>query len=129
MPLSSAVRDRVRAFLSSEEEIRFLFPGTAVSVGTSLGSLFGMAGYLVAVTDRRVVVLAGSWFRRHRPVSLWAEYPRTTVLGPVDTSLTPTITLGGLVLEVDEEYVPVIRAADAELAGADCLPPDPLPHL
>ncbi|SHE99569.1 hypothetical protein [Streptoalloteichus hindustanus] len=129
MPLSRAVRDRVRAFLSADEEIRFLFPATAVSVGTALGSLVGMAGYLVAVTDRRIVVLAGSWFRRNRPVSLWTELPRATRLGPVDTSLTPTITVGGLVLETDEEYVPVIRAADAELAGVDCLPPDPLPHL
>jgi hypothetical protein len=32
-------------------------------------------------------------------------------------------------MEIDEEYVSVLRAADAELSERDHLPPDPLPHL
>jgi hypothetical protein len=32
-------------------------------------------------------------------------------------------------LETDEEYVSLIRAADAEISGTDPLPPDPLPEL
>jgi hypothetical protein len=32
-------------------------------------------------------------------------------------------------METDAEYVPVIRAADAEITQENCLPPDPLPHL
>ncbi|WP_328603885.1 hypothetical protein OG943_27870 [Amycolatopsis sp. NBC_00345] len=56
--------------------------------------------------------------------------PRTTELGPVDVhpSLGPTVSFGGLVLEIDEEYVPAIRAADLERGGVG-LPDDPLPGL
>lgn len=43
-------------------------------------------------------------------------------------SLGPTVEIGDVLLEIDEEYVPVIRAADLELAGEN-LPRDPLPDL
>jgi hypothetical protein len=43
--------------------------------------------------------------------------------------LAPTFTIGNLILETDEEYLAVVRAADAELSETDQLPPDPLPEL
>jgi hypothetical protein len=46
----------------------------------------------------------------------------------VETNLIPTFTLWGIRYEVDDEYVAVINAADAELS-ADFLPPDPFPDL
>jgi hypothetical protein len=55
-----------------------------------------------------VVVLSCGWFKRHKPKSVWARYPRAVQLGPVNTSLAPTFTIGNLVLETDEEYVSVI---------------------
>ena len=83
----------------------------------------------VTVTDTQVIVLSGAWLHADRPTGVYARYPRTIELGPVDTKLAPTFQLGNLRLEIDEEYVAVVRAADAELAGAACLPPDPLPDL
>ena len=126
MPLSSAVRDRARAFLEPDEELRYLFPATSVALGRGL---VGMAPFIVVVSDTEVTVLSCEWLRRHRPAAVWARHPRATHLGPVDTTMAPTITVGDLVLELDEEYLAVVRAADAELDGADRLPPDPLPDL
>ena len=123
MPLSSAVWDRCRTFLQPGEELRYLFPATSVALGRMLGT----APFIVAVSDRYVTVLSCEWLRRHRPASVWARHPRSTRLGPVDTSMAPTFSIGELVLEIDEEYLALVRAADAELDGTDRLPPDPLP--
>jgi hypothetical protein len=125
MPLSTAVRDRCRAFLPDGEQLRYVFPAT--SLWTGRGAM--MPDFIVAVSDSQGTVLGCRWFRRNRPSSVWATYPRGFRLGPVELygSLPPTVTIGHLLLEVDEEYVPVIRAADAEIF--DLLPPDPLPYL
>jgi hypothetical protein len=64
--------------------------------------------FIIAITDTQVVVLSCGWFKRHKPKSVWARYPRAVQLGPVNTSLAPTFTIGNLVLETDEEYVSVI---------------------
>jgi hypothetical protein len=76
-------------------------------------------------------VLACGWFRRHRPISVWSRFPRSATLGPVEFagSTDPLCRIGSLTLEVPEEYVPVIEAADAELFPAEHLPPDPFPDL
>ncbi|GHF48294.1 putative class III extradiol MEMO1 family dioxygenase [Amycolatopsis bartoniae] len=127
MPLKSVVSERCRAFLAAGEEIRYLFPAMSLMIsGMQLA-----AGYLVVVTERRVVVLACSRWRRNAPQSVWADHPRGTRLGPVEVhpSLGPTVRIGDLTLEVDEEYVPVIRAADLELDGGRGSPEDPLPDL
>src|SRR5688572_10440612 len=101
MPLSAAARDRVRAFLQPGEELRYVFPATSVALGRGT---VGMAPFIVAVSDTHITVLSCEWLRRHRPASVWARHPRATRLGPVDTSMAPTISIGNLVLEVDEEY-------------------------
>ncbi|RJL32576.1 hypothetical protein [Bailinhaonella thermotolerans] len=125
MPLKAKVRERVRPFLPPGEELHYLFPATAM---VSHGG--GMFHTLVAVTETRVVVIACKWLTRDKPDSIWAAYPRAIQLGPVEMgSLGPAIHIGDLTLEVDEEYVPVVRAADAEISPADHLPPDPLPDL
>ena len=125
MPLSSAVRKRARAFLPDDTEIHYLFPAMSVS---SRRTAFGMAPFVVAVTDTQVTVLGCGWFSR-KPTSVLARYPRSIQLGPVDTTVAPTFAFGGFVMETEAEYVPVIRAADAEITQENCLPPDPLPHL
>ena len=119
MPLSSAARDRCRAFLEPGEELRYAFPASSVALGRSM---VGVAPFIVVVSDQHVTVLSCEWLRRDRPASVWARHPRATRLGPVDTTMTPT-------LEIDEEYLPVVAAADAELDAACGLPPDPLPDL
>ncbi len=125
MPLSAAVRERCRAFLPDGEQLRYVFPATSLWTGRAAM----IADFIVAVTDSQVTVLGCGWFRRNRPSSVWATYPRGFRLGPVELygSLSPTVTIGPLLLEVDEEYVPVIRAADAEITNL--VPLDPLPDL
>jgi hypothetical protein len=120
VPVPSRVRERVRAFLEPGEEIRYLFPAMAL-MGPHLGH------FLVVVTDVSVTLVSTGGFSRTRPKSVWSRYPRDVRLGPVDTSAGPRFFLGGTYFEIDDEYVAVINAADAEAASADPLPPDPLP--
>ncbi|MBP2473930.1 hypothetical protein JOF53_002802 [Crossiella equi] len=121
MPLSGEVRDRCRGFLPAGAELRYLFPAMTLTPG--------VAPVLVAVTSRTVTVLTCSFLRRHRPNGVLAHYPRNIRLGPVDTRLIPTITVGTLELEFDDEYISVVRCADAEVDERTFLPPDPLPDL
>ncbi|GAB3484689.1 hypothetical protein [Amycolatopsis cihanbeyliensis] len=126
MPVSSKDRERCRALLREGDSIRYLFLGTAIWLG------FGpvRAQFYVVVADSEVLVIGRSWFGG-RPKAVWHRYPRRIRLGPVreQPSVGPMITLGSLHLEIDEEFVSVIRAADAEISEEDVLPPDPLPDL
>ncbi|MCP2169336.1 hypothetical protein [Goodfellowiella coeruleoviolacea] len=122
MPLPTAVRERARAFLRPGETIRYIFPASSPS------SAFISAHYIFVVTDASVTLLFTGFGSRTNPKEVTCRYPSGTRLGPVDTSQIPFFVLGTTVFEVDEEYVPVINAADAE-SSADCLPPDPLPDL
>jgi len=87
------------------------------------------APFFVAVTDRAIVLITGRFLRRNRPDQVWERFPRTTRLGPLETSLGPAFHLGGMILEVDEEYAAVVAAADAELDGPSGMPVDPFPQL
>jgi hypothetical protein len=119
VPLSWEVRERCRPFLPPGDEIRYIFPAssTVIPVGVAL------AHFIVVITDTTVTVLSTGMRRRDNPRSVWAQYPRTTRIGPVDTSLDPEFMLGDMVMWVDEEYVPVIAAADAEITAPDFPPP------
>ena len=115
MPVPTAVRTRLKGFLPVDAEIRYVFPATWNDSATCY----------VVVTDTSVVVVANRRFRKKRPREVWRVFTRNTRIGPVDTHLVPTFELGGREFTVDDEYVPVINAADAELSP-DVLPPDPL---
>ena len=119
MPLRSEVRERCRPFLPPGEEIHYLIPAssTVLPVGAAL------THFIIAVTDSTVTVLSTGMMHRDRPRSVWARHPRTTLLGPVDYCPGPEITLGSLVMEVDDEYLPVIAAADLEITAPDFPPP------
>ncbi|MCD2155814.1 hypothetical protein LQL77_18980 [Rhodococcus cerastii] len=58
-----------------------------------------------------------------------SQFPRMTVLGPVDTASTPHFDAAGIKYEIDEEYVAVVNAADAEITSPQDFPRDPLPIL
>jgi hypothetical protein len=122
VPLSSEVRQLCKALLPPGEQIEYVFP--ALSVGQP-----GMISLLVVVGASGVTLLACKFFQRHVPESVWATFPRSVRLAPESTSAGLIIELGTMRLEIDGEYVPVARAADAEYAGRDWLPPDPLPDL
>ncbi|MFI6295310.1 hypothetical protein ACIBEJ_27215 [Nonomuraea sp. NPDC050790] len=120
MPVGTAVRDRCRTLLGPGEQIRYVFP--ALSVGPP-----GMANFLIVVTDGAISVLATRMLRNDRPVSVYATFPRATMLGPIMPG--SVIELGTMTFEFDEEYAAVVRAADAEIFAPETLPPDPLPDL
>lgn len=123
MPVSSAVRQRVRTFLQPGEDIRYVFPAAWVNPSPFVPS------FIFVVTDVSVTVLSTGALNRTRPKSVWGRYPRDTRIGPVEMAPGPVFTFGRTVFEVNEEYVPVVNAADAEISSPDLLPEDPLPDL
>lgn len=125
VPLSSKVRDRCRPYLDADERIQYLIPGMSL-YGTGIPVRLG---FLVMVTDRHVTLLSCSRFRVNHPKQVWERLGRGTPLEiEVQPSLGPILRVGGLQLEIDEEYVSAARAANVE-ATRDAFPPDPLPDL
>lgn len=123
MPVPTKVRRRVREFVGLSEEIRYLFP--AVGVFTTTGT----AQFFFVVTASRIVVVTTGYLSRNTPKGVWGSYPRGTRLGPVEVATGATFEFEGTHFEVDEEYVPLINAADAEEFDQQSLPEDPLPDL
>jgi hypothetical protein len=73
MPLPRSVREQCLKLLDSDAKIEYLFPGTSLMIaGTGKASL----NFLVAVTEREVVVFRVGFFRRYRPASIWTRHPR-----------------------------------------------------
>jgi hypothetical protein len=122
MPVNAVIRERCRALLRPGEDIRYVFPALSLPPPAT-------AVYLVVVTDRSITLLSTKMFGRNEPSGVWATYPRRTRLGPVRFRGGPTIEFGGMVFEVDDEYVAVVGAADAEAFSPGDLPRDPLPDL
>jgi len=125
MPVTQDVRERCQELLEPGEQIRYLFPATSAVMSVGIAA----APFFVAVTDRAIVLITGKFLRRNRPDQVWERLPRNTRLGPLETSLGPAFDLGGMILEIDEEYAAVVSAADAELDGPAGMPDDPFPHL
>ncbi|HEX4724831.1 MAG TPA: hypothetical protein VH333_20105 [Pseudonocardiaceae bacterium] len=121
MPVSARARQRCRAFLPPAARIDCLFP--AIRMPSSWARM-ELGAALVVATDTEILVLGCSAASHDQPLAVSGRCPRSTRLGPV-TDPVPTITLGRLVLRIEQEYVPVVRAADSETE----LPPDPLPDL
>jgi hypothetical protein len=125
MPLSAVVRERCRALLPPDTEIRYLFPASAC---TAVGMSFVQKPFIFVVTDENVIMLECSWLSHNRPKAVHWTYSRKLRLGPVDTTMDPTFTVEGSTFQTWDEYVSVIMAADAETTR-DSMPPDPLPDL
>ncbi|MCF6472631.1 hypothetical protein FAF44_30170 [Nonomuraea sp. MG754425] len=106
--------------LGDQGEIHYVFP--AFSEGSA-----GAGHFLIVVTDVAISVLATRTLRTDRPVSVFAEFPRRTRLGPIHPG--NVLELGSMVFEFDEEYAAVVSAADAEVFTPEILPADPLPDL
>ncbi|KAA2264704.1 hypothetical protein F0L68_06330 [Solihabitans fulvus] len=121
MPMSSQYRERVRALLDPGEDLRYVFPATIAR------SVF--PNVVVVVTDRAVRVLSTRYLDRDAPKSVWATYPVNTPLELLDVGGVPGFVLGGIDYDVDEEYLAVISAANAERSLTDAMPADPLPDL
>ena len=125
VPLSSRVRDRCRTYLGTDEQIQYLIPGMSLFINR----MRAHRSFLVMVTDRHVTLLYCSVWSRNRPKQIWERLGRgTRLVVEVQPSLGPILSVGGLALEIGEEYVSAARAANLE-ATRDAFPPDPLPDL
>lgn len=121
MPVSANIRERLRAQLEPDDEIRHVFPADFLM--SAKPSVF-------VVVSRKAITVFSTRFRSSEvPRSILTQFPRMTVLGPVDTASTPHFTAAGLTYEIDEEYVAVVNAGDAEVTSPQDFPRDPLPNL
>ncbi|WUI02208.1 hypothetical protein OHR68_10485 [Spirillospora sp. NBC_00431] len=120
MPVPRPLRERCREFLGIDGEIRYIFPAMAYGGG---------AGFIFVITDEQVAVISTGAISRSTPKSVWGSYPRGTRIGPVETNVGASFLFAGAEFELDDEYVAVINAADAEIFARDSLPKDPLPDL
>lgn len=121
MPVSASVRARLRSHLHPDDEIHYAFPAEVLM--SAKPSVF------VVVSRKAITVFSTSFRSRKVPRSILTQFPRMTVLGPVDTASTPHFTAAGITYEIDEEYVAVVNAADAEITSPQDFPHDPLPKL
>ena len=110
--MTTATRAQCAALLPGED-ISYLFPVTSLAAGRA-----ATRSFLLAVTANWITLITVSMFRS-RPTGIYARYNRDTRLGPLDTSLGPTIRLGPWVLEVADDYAAQVLAADAEIVVPD----------
>lgn len=121
MPVSASARARLSSLLDPDDEIRYVFPADVLM--SAKPSVF------VVVSRKAITVFSTSFRSRKVPRSILTQFPRMTVLGPLDTASTPHFVVAGITYEIDEEYVAVVNAADAEITSPQDFPHDPLPNL
>ncbi|MFC3454200.1 hypothetical protein [Amycolatopsis speibonae] len=121
MPVSSGVRKRIREFLDPDDEIHYVFPA----------DIFGSANpcVFIAVTRKTITILSTGRLSRKSPKRVISTTLRNHRIGPVETATTPWFKFNGIVYEIDDEYVSVVHAADAEILRDVAKPEDPLPDL
>ncbi|RSN32297.1 hypothetical protein DL990_20560 [Amycolatopsis sp. WAC 01416] len=119
MPVSSGVRKRIKELLDPDDEIHYVFP--ADIFGSTNPSVF------FAVTRKTITILTTGYLSRKTPKRVVSVTLRNRRIGPVETETTPWFEFNGIVYEVDDEYVAVVHAADAEILRTK--PEDPLPDL
>ncbi|OXM52751.1 hypothetical protein [Amycolatopsis alba] len=121
MPVSSGVRKRIAEFLDPDDEIQYVFP--ADIFGSTNPSVF------FAVTRKTITILTTGYLSRKTPKRVISTSLRNHRIGPVDTSTVPWFKFNGVDYEIDDEYIAVVHAADAEIMRDASKPEDPLPDL
>ena len=121
-----AIRDKlernVQPYLEPGETVQAIFPATAgpspyflVLTGYLLS--FWMKWVIIAVTDRRILILRASMLATTKPKEVLATLSRETQLGPVSGTYAK-ISLGGTRYYVHRRFHADLRTADtAALAG------------
>jgi hypothetical protein len=121
MPVSQMVRKHIGTLLRPDESVHYVFPAESV---------LGMTPYvLVVASDQSIVVVSAGFRQISRPAAILARYQRTCSIGPVELTVPPTFTLGGVCYEVEDEYVAVINAADAERFPLESFLVDPFSEI
>jgi hypothetical protein len=120
-----ALRDKIRTnaapFLEPGETVQAVFntqtgPSPYWSILTYL-VLFWIRVHVVVVTDRRILLLQGSYWKPSASRSIEAVFPRATRLGP-QSGLWGTLELNGKKHWVHKRWHKDIALADSQLGGA-----------
>lgn len=126
-----AIRDKlernIQSYLEPGEKVEAAFPVT----GGASPYLLLVTGYLlsfwvkwviVAVTDRRIIVLEASMLGTTKPKRLVGSFPRETELGPVSGTYGK-ITLGGTRYYVHRRFHQDVATADSSARAPHGLAP------
>lgn len=121
MALRDKLRERVQPLLEPGEEIQQVFlaqsgPNPNLVFVTYLVTWFSKF-WVVAVTDRAVVVCRASLFGPARPKAVAERLPRETKIGPVGGALWARTNLPGGKTWVHRRFFHDVQAADAAVAA------------
>ncbi|MGA6161104.1 hypothetical protein [Amycolatopsis magusensis] len=127
MPMPNSVPGQCRALLEPDTTVEYVLPGTMILAHGVGGTPLNV---LLAITETEIVVFRVKLLSRYQPAKIWARHPRRRGRATIERhgSLSATCTVGGLVIEIEDEYIAVVRAAGLDTVGGE--PPlDPHPHL
>lgn len=134
MALRDKLRNRAQPFLEEGEAVEQVFmfqtgPHPYWILLAYLPMLF-MKYYVVAVTDRAVVVLKAGALSAASPKAVVSRLPRSTRLGPLSGLWATSPGLGaalGMRVLVNKRWHRDVEAADGTAPGGDGPPPPPPP--
>jgi hypothetical protein len=128
MALRDKLRDRMQPFLEPGEQVQQAFlaqtgPSPWWMFLTSF-ILFATKWYVVAVTDRSIVIARSPWWMSTKPKELVARLPRAVQLGPVNGLWAGPfyLTPDGKKAWVHKRFHKDIEAADMALRSAGTQP-------
>lgn len=117
MALRDKLKERVQPLLEPDEEVQQVFlaqsgPNPNLMFLTYL-IMFFSSYWVVAVTDRAVVMCKASLWFQSKPKSVAARLPRQTHIGPVEGGLWSRTNLPGGKTWVHRRFYHDVQAADA----------------
>ena|SRR5713226_396461 len=121
-----AIRDKLvrnaQPYLEPGETVQAAFPATGganpyLLFLTGFLLFFWMKWVIVAVTDRRILLLKASMLATTKPKELLGAFPRDTQLGPV-SGIYGKIHLGGVRYFVHRRFHGDIKAVNAAAPAA-----------
>jgi hypothetical protein len=117
MALRDKFRERTQPFLEPGEQIQEIFPARTNAPGLAPLGALATKYWLVAVTDRNIVVLHASKANVNKPKSLVARFPRATRLGPLNGKMFAALnlTVGSETTVVQRRFFDDVERADAAL--------------
>jgi hypothetical protein len=121
MALREKMTQRVAQYLEPGEQVQQIFPAQSgmnpnwrfLSAWLVLFNKY----WVVAATDRAVLVFAASRWRGGKPKALATRLARQTQIGPTSGALFSPIDVGGVKMYVHRRFYKDVQAADASAGG------------
>lgn len=119
MALRDKLRERVQPFLQEGEQVEQVFlaqagpnPWLFGAVGALIMTLL-VKRRIVAVTNRRILVLTAGKFTGTNPKGVLAELPRQSLLGPLEGKVWMKTQLAGETTYINRRFAKDVQEADA----------------